>query len=267
MPHASCVMPHDSSPQPPATPMSNAPLLSSAIYFPSAEAFGDWLRAHHETASELLVGYWKTATGKPTMTWSASVDEALCYGWIDGIRRSVDAERYTIRFTPRKRGSTWSAVNVKKVQALIAAGRMAPAGLAAWQARDEAKTAIYAYERATAALSPDEVPPCGMAVVRGAAGGIPPARRALGDQREAARDTRPSARHAHRGRGAGATYRAVATGAMSGVRARRGRRPMPDVRARSSCDDAPCVDGHPDAERDDACRGWHARAGRGAAHA
>lgn len=130
---------------------------STPIYFPSAAAFGDWLRAHHETASELLVGYWKTATGRPTMTWSASVDEALCYGWIDGIRRSVDAERYTIRFTPRRRGSTWSAVNVKKAQALIAAGRMAPAGFAAWRARDEGKTAIYAYERATAALSPDEV--------------------------------------------------------------------------------------------------------------
>ena len=136
--------------------MSNAP-LTSAIFFPSAEAFGDWLRAHHDTATELLVGYWKISAGKPTMTWSASVDEALCYGWIDGIRRSVDAERYTIRFTPRKRGSTWSAVNVKKVQALLAAGRMAPAGLAAWQARDERRTAIYSYERATAALSPDEV--------------------------------------------------------------------------------------------------------------
>lgn len=137
--------------------MSKAPDLSSAIYFPSAAAFGEWLRVHHETASEVLVGYWKTGTGRPSMTWSASVDEALCYGWIDGVRRSVDAERYTIRFTPRKRGSNWSAVNVKKVQALTAAGRMAPAGVAAWEARDEAKTAIYAYERATAALSPAEV--------------------------------------------------------------------------------------------------------------
>lgn len=137
--------------------MSKAHDLSSAIYFRSAEAFGEWLRDHHATASDVLVGYWKTGTGRPTMTWSASVDEALCYGWIDGIRRSVDAERYTIRFTPRRPGSTWSAVNVKKVAALQAAGRMTEAGLAAWEARDEKKTAIYAYERATAALSPDEI--------------------------------------------------------------------------------------------------------------
>ena len=129
----------------------------TAIYFSSAAAFGEWLAAHHASASEVLVGFWKMGTGKPTLTWSESVDEALCFGWIDGVRRSVDAERYTIRFTPRKRGSNWSAVNVKKVAALTDAGRMRPAGLAAWDARDERKVAIYAYERATAVLSADEV--------------------------------------------------------------------------------------------------------------
>jgi len=137
--------------------MSKAHDLSGAIYFPSATAFGDWLAEHHATSGEVLVGYWKVGTGRPTLTWSESVDEALRFGWIDGVRRSVDAERYTIRFTPRRRGSTWSAVNVAKAHALIAAGRMAPAGLAAWEARDEQRTAIYSYERAAASLSLEEV--------------------------------------------------------------------------------------------------------------
>lgn len=125
-------------------------------FFPSAAAFGDWLAQHHGTATEVVVGFWKVGTGKPTLTWSESVDEALRFGWIDGIRRSIDAERYTIRFTPRRRGSIWSAVNIRKVQALIAAGRMQPAGLAAWEARDAAKTARYSYERETAALTEAE---------------------------------------------------------------------------------------------------------------
>lgn len=131
--------------------------MPAAIYFPSAAAFGEWLAEHHDSAAELLVGFWKVGTGQPTLTWSESVDEALRFGWIDGVRRSVDAERYTIRFTPRKRGSNWSAVNVTKIEALIAAGRMTPAGLAAWTARDHRKVAVYAYERAVARLSGDEV--------------------------------------------------------------------------------------------------------------
>ena len=102
-----------------------------AIYFASAAAFGAWLDEHHAHRSEVLVGFWKAGTGKPSMTWPESVDEALCFGWIDGVRRRVDDERYTIRFTPRKPGSNWSAINLAKVEALRAAGRMRPAGEAA----------------------------------------------------------------------------------------------------------------------------------------
>lgn len=121
----------------------------SAVYFASAAAFRDWLAEHHETETEVLVGFWKVATGKPSLSWSDAVDQAICYGWIDGIRRRVDDERYTIRFTPRRRGSYWSAINVAKVERLLAAGLMAPAGIAAWEARDPAKTGVYSYEEGT----------------------------------------------------------------------------------------------------------------------
>ena len=104
-------------------------------YFPSPAAFRAWLEAHHDSADELWVGYHKRATGTPSMTWPESVDEALCVGWIDGLRRRVDDARYAIRFTPRRRGSVWSRVNLGRVEALIAEGRMRPAGLAAYEAR------------------------------------------------------------------------------------------------------------------------------------
>lgn len=126
-------------------------------FFATPAAFGRWLKAHHATASELLVGYWKVDSGKPSMTWPESVDEALCYGWIDGVRRSLGADAYTIRFTPRKPRSIWSAVNIRKVQALIAAGRMQPAGLTAWARRSEAKSEVYAFERKAVALSRGEL--------------------------------------------------------------------------------------------------------------
>jgi len=105
------------------------------VYFPSPAAFRDWLEAHHAAADELWVGYHKRGTGRPSLTWPESVDEALCYGWIDGLRRSVDAERYAIRFTPRRPGSNWSRVNLARVEALAAEGRMRPAGIAAHAAR------------------------------------------------------------------------------------------------------------------------------------
>jgi len=104
-------------------------------YFPSPVAFRAWLEAHHADAAELWVGYHKRATGTPSLTWPESVDEALCVGWIDGLRRSVDAERYAIRFTPRRPGSNWSRVNLTRVKALTAEGRMRPAGIAAYEAR------------------------------------------------------------------------------------------------------------------------------------
>lgn len=128
------------------------------VYFPSAAAFGEWLAAHHDTSTELWVGFWKAGTGKPTLTWPESVDEALRFGWIDGLRRSVDAQRYVIRFTPRKPGSQWSLVNLRKVDALRAAGRMHASGLAAWERRIESGRTPYSFERsAAAALDGDEL--------------------------------------------------------------------------------------------------------------
>jgi len=105
------------------------------VYFPSPSAFRDWLEANHDSADELWVGYYKKGTGRPSMTWPASVDEALCFGWIDGLRRRIDDERYVIRFTPRRQGSNWSRVNLARVEALTAEGRMRPAGLAAHAGR------------------------------------------------------------------------------------------------------------------------------------
>ncbi len=97
-------------------------------FFESSAAFRDWLEANHESASELLVGFHKKATGRPSLTWPESVDQSLCFGWIDGIRKSIDAEAYTIRFTPRKAGSTWSNVNIKRVarSRAVAATRLGP---------------------------------------------------------------------------------------------------------------------------------------------
>lgn len=121
-----------------------------AIYFASSDEFRAWLAEHHEREREVLVGFYKKHTGRPTMTWPQSVDEALCYGWIDGVRRSAGEEAYTIRFTPRKAKSTWSAVNLKRVPELIAEGRMQPAGLKAYEAREASNSRIYAYEQADA---------------------------------------------------------------------------------------------------------------------
>ena len=115
-------------------------------FFATPAAFRKWLEKNHAKEQELLVGFYKKGSGKPSIDWPQSVDEALCFGWIDGIRRTIDEESYSIRFTPRKKGSNWSAVNVRKVAELIQAGKMAPAGMAAWEARKEDKTAIYSYE-------------------------------------------------------------------------------------------------------------------------
>ena len=123
-----------------------SPAIGKPIFFASAAQLGAWLEQHHETATELWVGFWKVETGKPTLTWSESVDEALCYGWIDGVRKSAGEGRYVIRFTPRKPGSKWSLVNQRKVEALRAAGRMRPAGLAAWERRNVSDT-NYSFER------------------------------------------------------------------------------------------------------------------------
>jgi uncharacterized protein YdeI (YjbR/CyaY-like superfamily) len=120
-------------------------------FFASPAEFRAWLEANHAKSAELVVGFYKKGSGKPSMTWSESVDEALCFGWIDGVRRSIDAERYTIRFTPRKPVSIWSNVNIAKVEMLLREGRMRPAGLVAWERRDPERSGVYAFERATPA--------------------------------------------------------------------------------------------------------------------
>ncbi len=117
-----------------------------ANFFPNQTDFRDWLEVNHEKESELLVGFYKVASRKPSMTWSESVDQALCFGWIDGIRRSIDGESYSIRFTPRKSKSIWSAVNIAKIGELTKKGLIMPAGIAAFAKRDEHRSAIYAYE-------------------------------------------------------------------------------------------------------------------------
>jgi uncharacterized protein YdeI (YjbR/CyaY-like superfamily) len=122
-------------------------------YFTTRAKFQQWLEKHHATSTELLVGFYKVSTGKPSITYQEALDEALCFGWIDGIRKSVDEERYTNRFTPRKRNSNWSNVNIKRVQELIAAGRMTPAGLAAFEARTAEKSGVYTYENRPQQLS------------------------------------------------------------------------------------------------------------------
>ena len=121
-------------------------MVMEPTYFATPEDFRAWFEKHHERETELLVGFYKKGTGKPSITWPESVDEALCFGWIDGVRRSLGDEAYTIRFTPRKAKSTWSAVNIKRAGELTEMGRMRPAGLKAFAAREESNSRIYAYE-------------------------------------------------------------------------------------------------------------------------
>jgi uncharacterized protein YdeI (YjbR/CyaY-like superfamily) len=116
-------------------------------YFATPEKFRDWLAKNHADAAELLVGFHKKGTDKPSVDWPQSVDEALCFGWIDGVRRSLGDESYTIRFTPRRPGSIWSSINIRRVAALKKLGRMQPAGLAAFAKRSRDRSAIYAYEQ------------------------------------------------------------------------------------------------------------------------
>lgn len=132
--------------------------MTAPLFFPDVHAFRAWLAEHGACADSVAVGYHRVATGRPTMTWSDSVDEALCFGWIDGRRNRIDEVRYTIRFTPRKPGSIWSLVNIAKVEALRAQGRMTAAGEAAFAARVDARSGIYSHEQAApAALSVAEL--------------------------------------------------------------------------------------------------------------
>jgi uncharacterized protein YdeI (YjbR/CyaY-like superfamily) len=122
-------------------------------FFATPSAFRAWLKKHHKTADELWVGYYRKDSGKRTITWQESVDEALCFGWIDGIRKKISDEAYTNRFTPRRPGSNWSAINIAKVRELTKQKRMQAAGLAAFAKRTEAKSRIYTYERVSVAFN------------------------------------------------------------------------------------------------------------------
>jgi len=119
------------------------------IFFASPEEFYAWLEEHHQTESEVYVGFYKQHTGKRAMSWSESVDQALCFGWIDTRSNSIDEDRYMQRFTPRKPGSNWSKINVQKVAKLTEAGLMRPAGIAAFERRTDERTGVYSFERET----------------------------------------------------------------------------------------------------------------------
>lgn len=130
-------------------------LKESVVFFESQEEFRKWLEMHFENKKELIVGFYKVNSGKPSMTWSQSVDQALCFGWIDGIRKSINNESYCIRFTPRKPNSIWSAINLKKVEELSKSGLMKPAGLKAFSLRTENRSNIYSFENEPILLDPN----------------------------------------------------------------------------------------------------------------
>ena len=126
------------------------------VFFATPAELRAWFEANHETAAELWVGFHRKASGAPSLTWPEAVDEALCVGWIDGIRKRLDDTRYTNRFTPRKPRGNWSAVNIARVAALTREGRMRPAGVRAFERRVEARSGVYAYEnRHLAELDPE----------------------------------------------------------------------------------------------------------------
>lgn len=125
--------------------MNEAPV--TPIFFASPAEFRAWLDEHHARETELWVGFHKKGLGRVGITWPEAVDQALCFGWIDGVRKGIDADGYRIRFTPRRTRSIWSAVNVARAQELIDAGLMRPAGRAAFEGRAEARSAVYAYEQ------------------------------------------------------------------------------------------------------------------------
>ena len=124
-------------------------------FFSSPEKFREWLERNHDSTSELLLGFYKKSSGKKSLTYAEALDEALCYGWIDGVRKNLDETSYTIRFTPRKARSIWSLVNVRHVERLTKEGRMRPAGIEAYERRDPKRTGIYAFENRPREFSPE----------------------------------------------------------------------------------------------------------------
>jgi uncharacterized protein YdeI (YjbR/CyaY-like superfamily) len=129
--------------------------MAEPTYFATAADFRRWLAAHHATAPELLVGFWKKGTGKPSIDWPEARDQALCFGWIDGLRKSLGNEAYTIRFTPRRPKSIWSNVNLERYAALAADGQMTKAGVRALE-ENKGRQGVYSYENAARELRPDE---------------------------------------------------------------------------------------------------------------
>jgi uncharacterized protein YdeI (YjbR/CyaY-like superfamily) len=123
------------------------PAPPEPLFFAGPKDFRAWLKFHHQIRAELWVGFYKKASAKPSITWPESVDEALCFGWIDGIRKSLDSLSYIIRFSPRQKRSVWSEINIKRVEVLLGEGRMEAAGLRAFQARRENSSGIYSYEQ------------------------------------------------------------------------------------------------------------------------
>jgi len=132
------------------------PEVTKPRFFATPVALRTWFEKNHERATELWVGFHKRHSGKPSVTWPESVDAALCFGWIDGVRKSLDQHNYAIRFTPRKPGSTWSEINIGRVHKLNESGLMRPAGQAAFEKRDEAKSRTYSYEQRNAAKLAEE---------------------------------------------------------------------------------------------------------------
>jgi uncharacterized protein YdeI (YjbR/CyaY-like superfamily) len=132
--------------------MTNSRKTSEPLFFSSPSLFRKWLEANHEQETELLVGFHKRDSGRESMTWPESVEQALCFGWIDGVRRRIDEVSYSIRFTPRKATSIWSTVNTNKMRELIAGNRVHPAGLRAFERRSDEKSSVYSYENSNAAV-------------------------------------------------------------------------------------------------------------------
>jgi uncharacterized protein YdeI (YjbR/CyaY-like superfamily) len=123
-------------------------------YFKSQSEFRKWLETNHTTETELMLGFYKKGSGKASITYPEALDEALCFGWIDGVRRRLTDDAYVQRFSPRKAKSIWSNVNVRHVERLKKLGRMAPAGLKAYELKDPKKTGVYSFENRPRELSP-----------------------------------------------------------------------------------------------------------------
>src|SRR3954454_24829033 len=129
--------------------------MAEPVFFPTEADFRHWLEANHQSAPELLVGFWKKSSGKPSIDWPQARDQALCFGWIDGLRKSLGEEAYTIRFTPRRKGSIWSKVNVERYETLTASGHMTPEGVRAYE-ENKHKSGLYSYENVLKELTPTE---------------------------------------------------------------------------------------------------------------